>query len=76
MNGTLDVMAAVQSGDVEKLRALLAAEPSLAAAQDGSRVSAIMHALYRRRKDMADLLITLRPEIDIFEATAAGRSAR
>jgi ankyrin repeat protein len=76
MNGTADVIAAVQSGNVEKLRVLLAAEPSLAAARDGSGVSAIMHAHYRRRKDMVDLLLTARPELDIFEATAAGRSER
>ena len=74
MNGSPEVIAAVQSGSVEKLRALLASEPSLAAARDGSGVSAIMHALYRRRKDMLDLLLAARPELDIFEATAAGRS--
>jgi len=76
MNSSPEVIAAVQSADAEKLRALLAAEPSLAAARDGSGVSAIMHALYRRRKDMVDLLLAARPELDIFEATAAGHSER
>jgi ankyrin repeat protein len=76
MNSSPEVIAAVQSADAEKLRALLAAEPSLAVARDGSGVSAIMHALYRRRKDMVDLLLAARPELDIFEATAAGHSER
>lgn len=76
MSSSSEVIAAVQSGDLEKLRPLLAAEPSLAAARDGSGISAIMHALYHRRKDIADLLLAAHPELDIFEATAAGRSQR
>jgi hypothetical protein len=55
MNGTAGVIAAVQSGDVRKLRARLATGRSLAAARDGSGFSGTMHAHYRRRKDMVDL---------------------
>src|SRR5215470_3358652 len=76
MSSSSEVIAAVQSGHVERLRALLASEPSLAAARDGSGISAIMQALYRRRKDIAELLLAAHPEPDIFEATAAGRNER
>ena len=70
------VIAAVQAGDVENLRKLLHEDSSLASAKDANGVTALMHALYRRRADMADLLLSAVPELDIFEATAAGRADR
>ena len=33
-----------------------------------------MHAFYCRRPEIADLLIAAKPELDIFEATAAGKA--
>jgi len=33
-----------------------------------------MHALYRRRSEIADLLLSAKRDLDIFEATAAGRA--
>jgi uncharacterized protein len=68
-----DVIAAVQSGDVEKLRGLLHDDPSLAAAKDANGVSALMFAFYYRRSEIADLLLAEKSDLDIFEATAAGR---
>ena len=76
MDEAAEVIQAVQSGDAERLRALLAKAPSLAAARDPQGVSAIMHALYRRRKDLLDLLLAARPNLDIFEATSAGDRER
>ena len=69
-----DVIAAVQSGDAAKVRNLLHDDSSLAAAKDANGVSAVMHALYHRRPEIADLLIAAKPELDIFEATAAGKT--
>jgi ankyrin repeat protein len=69
-----DVIAAVQSGDAAKIRNLLHDDPSLAAAKDANGVSAVMHAFYHRRPEIADLLIAAKPELDIFEATAAGKA--
>jgi ankyrin repeat protein len=76
MDEAAEVISAVQGGDVEKLRRLLGQKPSLAAARDGNGVSAIMHALYRRRKDALELLLAARPNLDIFEATSTGNSER
>jgi len=70
------VMAAIQAGDVESLRILLAEDPARAAARDESGVSAIMQALYRRRHDMAELLVASSPGLDIFEAASLGRAER
>jgi uncharacterized protein len=69
-----EVISAVQSGDVENLRRMLAADPSLASARDYSGVSAIMHAYYRRQQAAADVLLNANPSLDIFEATAVGKA--
>ena len=71
-----DVISAVQAGDIEKVEGLLQSDASLAAARDQQGVSAIMHAYYRGRKDIADLIVNSRSDIDIFEATAAGKAER
>lgn len=69
-----DIVTAVQSGDVAAVRNMLQLDGSLAAARDVSGVSALMYAFYYRKPEVAELLIALRPELDIFEATAAGKA--
>ncbi len=71
-----DVVSAAQSGDVEKLQGLLRDDPSLAAARDAGGVSGLMHAYYRRQQGAADLLLAAKSDLDIFEATAAGKADR
>ena len=73
MAQTQDVIAAVESGNLEQLKMLVAEDRSLAAARDASGVSALMHALYRQRKDMVDVLRAGRDDLDIFEVTSMGR---
>lgn len=72
--GAQDVVAAVQSGNVEQLKELLTQDRSLGTARDGNGVSALMHALYRQRKDMVDVLRGTGLEFDVFEAASMGRS--
>jgi len=69
-----DVVTAVQAGDVAAVRTMVQADRSLAAARDGSGVSALMYAFYNRKPELAELLIAAKPELDIFEATAAGKA--
>jgi len=69
-----DVIAAVQSGDAAKIRSLLQDNPSLAAAKDAKGVSALMFAFYYRRSEIADLLLVAKSDLDIFEATTAGKA--
>jgi len=69
-----DVIEAIEAGNAEQLKALLAADRSLGSARDATGVSALMQALYRQRKDMAELLRRARPELDIFEAASLGRA--
>src|SRR5260370_20200815 len=44
----------------------------LSSSRDAAGVSALMHALYRRQSEIADLLLSATRDLDIFEATAAG----
>jgi len=69
-----DVIEAIESGNAERLKELLAADHTLGAARDVSGVSALMQALYRQRKDMVELLRRVRPDLDIFEAASLGRA--
>lgn len=71
-----DLIAAVHAGDIEKVRALLQSDPSLASAKDERGVSALMHAYYRGHKDIAELTLRSRSDLDIFEASAAGNTGK
>jgi ankyrin repeat protein len=71
--GAEDVIAAIESGNADQLKQLLAENRALGGARDAGGVSALMQALYRQRKDMVDLLRAARPELDIFEAASLGR---
>jgi ankyrin repeat protein len=74
VDGKQEVIAAIQAGDAEQLKSLLARDRTLATARDASGVSAMMHSLYRQRKDMVDLLRAANLEFDVFEASSIGRS--
>jgi uncharacterized protein len=71
-----ELIAAVQSGNVEVVRRLLEQRPPLASARDANGVSALMHAFYCRQPEVADLLLASKSELDIFEATAADKKDR
>lgn len=75
MANPAEVISAVQSGNIDKIKALVQSDRSLASAKDERGVSALMHAYYRGRRDIADLLLASRTDLDIFEATAAGRAS-
>ena len=70
------IIAAIQSGDKEKVCDLLAQDPSAAAARNEKGVSAIMLALYMRREEILELLQSASMSLDIFEATSLGKTTR
>src|SRR5690349_20095362 len=69
-----EMLAAVHAGDIDTIKHLLQADSSLASARDERGVSALMHAYYRGRRDIADLILEFRSGLDIFETVAAGRA--
>jgi ankyrin repeat protein len=71
---SIDVLEAIKAGNAGRLEALLVQDGSLAASRDQAGVSAILHARYRSRMDMVELLLAHRPQLDIFEAAALGQT--
>lgn len=71
-----EVFEAIRAGDVERLRRLVAEDPTAAATRDEAGLSAVLAAQYRHRQDMVDVLVGARPGLDVFEAAAVGDVAR
>ena len=71
-----DLLTAVQSGDLARVRASLHAEPGLAAGRAPDGVSFVLHALYRGQRSAADLLLAARLALDGFTAAAVGDTDR
>jgi len=66
----------LQGGDFDGLRRLLDSVPECAEARDANGVSLLMQVLYRGRRDLAEAIAARKKALDIFEATALGRSER
>jgi ankyrin repeat protein len=71
-----DLFDAIDGDDADGLATLLATAPALAAARDDEGVSAVLHALYHGRPELAETIAAALPELDIFEAAALGRAGR
>lgn len=71
-----DLIEAIESGDEDRVSALLEQEPGLAAARDGNDVSAPMLALYHGQASAAEALARVKDDLDVFEAAAFGRVDR
>jgi ankyrin repeat protein len=69
----------VKEGDLARVRALVAASPSLAAVRTDKGVSAPLLALYHGKREIAELLVSRKEDVeplDVFEAAAFGRVER
>lgn len=66
------LFAAIEAGDVARVRAMVSEDPSLASARDAEGVSALMRARYRLDRGMIEVLQSRVTEMDLFEAAAAG----
>jgi uncharacterized protein len=72
----VDLIAAIDAGDAERVRALLADDPALAEARGEDGVSALLHARYRFDRAMTDALLAVDPDMDVFDAAALGHIDR
>ena len=70
------IFDAIESGDVDRVRQLVAADPSVASARGEDGISAVLQARYRFHLDIVDALLAAEPELDVFEAAALGRTDR
>lgn len=66
----------LQAGDADGLRRVLEQDPSAAEARDASGVSLVMQAIYRGRRDLAEMVAARKTALDIFEAASLGRLER
>jgi ankyrin repeat protein len=71
-----ELFEAIDRGDADRVRELVAAEPELAAARDAAGVSAIMRARYRNDRPVLDALLATDLEPDVFESASLGRLDR
>jgi len=76
MATTAEFFDAIDRDDRAELDVLLVGQPELAAERDDDGVSAILHALYRGRRSVAERLAAATPQLDIFDAAALGRAGR
>ena len=66
----------LQAGDADGLRRILEQDPAASEARDSTGVSLLMHSIYRGRRDLAELIVSRKKALDIFEATSLGRLDR
>ena len=71
-----DLFEAISSGDVERLRTLVATDTGVAGARTEQGISALLMTLYHRRNDMTEVLLDAGAPVDVFEAAALGRTER
>ena len=67
------IFDAIQQGDTEQVRALLAAKPELALSRTPEGASTVLWSVYTRHPDLAPLLLAGR-DPDFFEACALGEA--
>jgi ankyrin repeat protein len=67
-----DLFAAIDAGDVDRVRAMLAADSSLALARDHEGVSALLRARYRRDRALVEAVKARVASLDAFEAATFG----
>ena len=66
------IFESIKAGDVDAVRSAVRDDPSQAAARDENGLSAVRAALYAHKQDVADVLLEAGPELDVFDAAAAG----
>ena len=66
----------LQTGDTDGLRQILDRDSSAAEARDASGVSLVMQAIYRGRRDLAEVIAGKKQQLDIFEAVSLGKLQR
>ena len=71
-----ELFDAIEAGDVERVRDLVAADATLAGCRDAQGVSARLRARYAGRTEIVALLVDEGPELDVFEAAALGADER
>src|SRR5689334_1844381 len=68
-----ELFTAIKGGEPDRVRALIADDPALAAARDENGFSAVLTARYHRQDAALAALLAAGPELDVLDAAATGR---
>lgn len=71
-----EALAAVQTGDLNRLRELIKSDPELIQTRTPVGLSLVMMAAYNQQEDVVDFLLDQGVTIDLFEAAATGKLTR
>jgi uncharacterized protein len=67
------LIEAVKQGDAERVAALAAADPSLAAAEDDDGMTPVRHALYAGQREALGALLALAAPLGVLDLAATGQ---
>ena len=67
---------AIKSGEFDRVKAMVSADPGLIDAHSRTGDSAILTAVYHRQKEIVNLLVSRGVSLTVFEACAAGEFER
>jgi ankyrin repeat protein len=70
----VNLFETIAAGDEERLREELGARPDLAGTRNEGGLSPVLHALYRGKGELVDVLLDANPPLDVFDAAAVGRT--
>jgi uncharacterized protein len=76
MGSTERFFVAIDAGDADLVRSMVASDASLASARDERGVSALMRARYRSDPGLVDAVMSGSPALDVFEAASLGEVER
>ncbi|MFN2571471.1 MAG: ankyrin repeat domain-containing protein [Gemmatimonadales bacterium] len=76
MEPAQEIFDVVRAGDTAKLQALLKNNPGLANVRNERGHSPVLIAQYHHKRDALRVLLAARPDLDIFDAAAVGRTER
>src|SRR5919204_6200313 len=73
---TAEFLAAVKRGDRDTVEKMLRTDPNLLEARDENGISALLLSYYHGKAEVANSLLSHRPDLDIFEAATVGDARR
>jgi ankyrin repeat protein len=73
---TTELFEAIERGDLSKVQGALNENPGLVGARNPQGVSALLFARYCNRQEIVDAMLTLNPQLDLFEAAALNKRNR
>lgn len=71
--GSAAIFGAIEAGDAQAVQRLLAGDRSLLVTRNQRGESPVLAACYRRQQKVLEILLAARPELDVWEAAAAGQ---